>query len=85
MIPETFAGYPVYVEKTPWYKKHPHVSGMAQGGEFDDTGASKPYISINGYSESMKRPRARDNLLRIEASRHLMRETGYKTDWVLTP
>tara|TARA_A100001391_G_scaffold203001_1_gene194152 strand:+ start:86 stop:652 length:567 start_codon:yes stop_codon:yes gene_type:complete len=85
MIPETFAGYPVYVEKTPWYKRHPHVSGMAAGGKFDATGTKSPYISINGYSESMKRPRARDNLLRIEASRHLMRETGYKTDWELTP
>ena len=46
---------------------------MAAGGGFEDTG-EKPYISINGYAPQMKDPRARQNLMRIEASRHLMNE-----------
>ena len=82
MIPESFAGYPVVIEKTDWYKKNQHVSGMAAGGF--DTG-EKAYISINGYAQQMKNPAARKNLMRLEASRHLMDEIGYDPKWEITP
>ena len=84
MVPETFAGYPVIIEKTDFYKRNRNVSGMAAGGGFDDTG-EKPYISINGYAPQMKDPRARQNLMRIEASRHLMNEIDYDPKWETTP
>tara|TARA_Y100001973_G_C5016176_1_gene240847 strand:- start:51 stop:602 length:552 start_codon:yes stop_codon:yes gene_type:complete len=77
----SFAGYPVIIEHTDWYKENQHVSGMAAGGF--DTGED-PYISINGYAKQMKNPNARRNLMRIEASRHLMHETNYDPKWEMT-
>ena len=78
---DIFAGYPVVIEHTDWYKKNKHVSGMAAGGF--DTGED-PYISINGYAKQMENENARRNLMRIEASRHLMHETNYDPQWEIT-
>ena len=82
MIPESFAGYPVKILKTDYYKRNPHVSGAAEGGF--DTG-EPPYISINGYAPQMRNPAARKNLMRIEATRHLMDEINYDPQWDITP
>jgi len=78
----SFAGYPVVVEKTDWYKKNQNVSGMAAGGF--NTG-EKPYISINGYAKQMQKSSARRSLMRLEATRHLMNESGYNPTWEITP
>ena len=79
---ESYAGYPIIIEKNDFYKRNQHVSGMAAGGF--DTG-EKPYISINGYARQMKPPAARRTLARLEASRHLMNEIDYDPKWDLTP
>ena len=79
---ESYAGYPIIIEKNDFYKRNQHVSGMAAGGF--DTG-EKPYISVNGYARQMKPPAARRSLARLEASRHLMNEIDYDPKWDLTP
>ena len=82
MIPESYAGYPVEVLKNDFYKRNPHISGSAEGGF--DTG-QPPFISINGYAPQMKNLAAVKNLLRLEASRHLMNEIDYNPKWDITP
>lgn len=73
------AGYADYL------KRNPHVAGMAIGAGLNDDTSPVRSIVVNPFNEYMTDPGARDALIRIEATRHLMHAEGFKPDFPITP
>lgn len=88
--PTEVYGYPVKsaadLGVDEYFKKNPHVAGMAWGGGMNGTAKDEPRTVVaNPYSPHLKDPMARKALYILEASRHVMDETGYKPSFKITP
>ena len=75
--PATAYGYPVRSSKElgldDYFKKNPHVAGMAWGGGENGSDPNEPRSVVhNPYNEGMRSAPKRDALYKIEASRHMM-------------
>jgi hypothetical protein len=69
-----------------YLKDNPTVAGMAMGGGENGTDANEPRtIIVNPHNKYMSDPVKRDGLIKIEAVRHLMGESGYKANFAVTP
>lgn len=69
-----------------WFKQNPNVAGMAWGGGLNGSPKDAPRsIVINPYTTNLQNEQSKQALIRNEAIRHQMDETGFKAKFGITP
>jgi hypothetical protein len=82
-------GYPVKSAEelglSDWFRKNPNVAGMAWGGGANGTSPNEPrVIVVNPFNQHTADPQKREGLIKLEAARHFMDETGYDPKFEIT-
>lgn len=82
-------GYPVATADelglTDFFRKNPKVAGMAWGGGMNGSPKDAPRVLVaNPFNAHIAKPEKMQGLLKIEAARHLMDETGYTPEFDLS-
>lgn len=82
-------GYPVATADelglTDYFRKNPKVAGMAWGGGMNGSPKDAPRVLVaNPFNAQIAKPEKMQGLLKIEAARHLMDETGYTPEFDLS-
>ena len=82
-------GYPVATADelglTEYFRKNPKVAGMAWGGGMNGSPRDQPRVLVaNPFNAQIAKPEKMQGLLKIEAARHLMDETGYTPEFDLS-
>lgn len=82
-------GYPVATADelglTDYFRKNPKVAGMAWGGGMNGSPKDQPRVLVaNPFNAQIAKPEKMQGLLKIEAARHLMDETGYTPEFELS-
>jgi hypothetical protein len=85
----TSFGYPVATADelglTEWFRKNTNTAGMAWGGGLNGSSKDEPRVIVaNPFNPEIARPEAMQGLIKIEAARHLMDETGYTPEFDLS-
>jgi len=85
----TSYGYPVKTADelglTDYFRKNPKVAGMAWGGGLNGTDPKEPRVIVaNPFNRQVADPNKMQGLLKIEAARHLMDESGYVPEFNLS-
>lgn len=85
----TSFGYPVATADelglTDYFRKNPKVAGMAWGGGLNGSPKDEPRVIVaNPFNAQIAKPEKMQGLLKIEAARHLMDETGYTPEFDLS-
>lgn len=82
-------GYPVATADelglTDYFRKNPKLAGMAWGGGMNGSPKDQPRVLVaNPFNPEIAKPEKMQGLLKIEAARHLMDETGYTPEFDLS-
>lgn len=82
-------GYPVATADelglTDYFRKNPKVAGMAWGGGMNGSPVDSPRVIVaNPFNAQIAKPEKMQGLLKIEAARHLMDETGYTPEFEIS-
>jgi hypothetical protein len=85
----TSYGYPVKTADelglTEWFRKNTNTAGMAWGAGLNGSDPKEPRVIVaNPFNRNMADPNKMQGLLKIEAARHLMEETGYTPEFELS-